>query len=130
LIDLFANQYSANFMASFALISYTQLARLQKLLYANGWSTPGGGVISQPDGSVIIGGVRVIPASWVTDDKVLIVDTDYVERVEKESVTVEFFEQDYKNVTQNKITARIECLEEFNPMLGSSLIYADFGNVS
>lgn len=128
IIDYIANQHQANFIASVGLVSHTQLARINKLLYTNGWNQPGGGVISQPDGSVIIGGVRIVPASWVTDDKILIVDSDYLERVEVEGVRVEFFEQDSDNVQKNLITARIECYEEVNLMKASSAIYADFGN--
>jgi hypothetical protein len=130
LIDYISTQFSADFNASFVLVNWKQMGRLNKLLYKNGWNNAAGGVISRGDGTLNLSGVPVIAASFATDDKALVIDNDFIERVETESIAVEFFEQDYKNVTQNKITARIECLEELNPMLGSSLIYADFGNNS
>jgi hypothetical protein len=33
-------------------------------------------------------------------------------------------------VTENKITARIECFEELNCMLGASMLKMDLGNSS
>jgi hypothetical protein len=130
LLDLITNQLDANFDPSFCLISNKGLARILKNLYTNGYYQGSGSIVGNVDGTVRVMNVPLINASWVTNDKILIVDKDFLERIEVESVAVEFFEQDYKNVTQNKITARIECLEEINPMLPSSLIYADGGNAS
>jgi hypothetical protein len=129
LIDWIANQHQAEFMASYALLSYKAMAALNKLLYTNGYYQGSGGVLSQQDGSIRISGVPVIPVTWVpSNDKVLIFDTDYMERVEVESVNVQFSFEDDKNFQQNLITARIECYEEINPMLSSSIIIGDFGN--
>lgn len=130
LIDAIGNQLNDNYDASFILVNPLQMARLQKLLYANGWNLPGGGVVSQSSGAIAIAGVPIIPASFATDDKGLVIDRSYVERVEVESVRVEFFEQDATNVTTNKITARIECYEKVNLMLPASARYFDFGNAS
>lgn len=130
IIDYIANQRTAKFAASFGLVSHTQMARLNKLTYTNGYYAGSGGVLTRPDGSMEISGVPIIGTDWVTDDKILILDRDYVERVEGESITVEFFEQDSDNVQKNLITARIECLEDINLMLPSSAIYADLGNVA
>ena len=77
-----------------------------------------------------ISGVPIIGTDFVADDKILILDRDYIERVEAESLMIEFFEQDSDNVQKNLITARIECLEEINLMLLNSAIFADLGNVA
>lgn len=130
IIDYIANQRTAKFAASFGLVSHTQMARLNKLTYTNGYYSGSGGVLTRVDGSMEISGVPIIPVDWVTDDKILILDRDYIERVEAETLTVEFFEQDSDNVQKNLITARIECLEDINLMLPSSAIYADLGNVA
>ena len=130
IMDLIATQQAANFNASYCLVNPLQLARLNKLLYTNGYYQGAGGVVSLPNGGITISGTPVISASWVTDDKVLIFDADYLERVETESINVEFSMDDADNFTKNLITARIECQEEINLMLPTSAITADLGNVA
>lgn len=129
IIDLIYAQQAANFNASYALVNPLQMARLNKLLYTNGYYQGSGGVVSAPNGSITIAGTPIISAPWVTDDKVLIFDADYLERVETESMNVEFSMEDQDNFTKNLITARIECQEEINLMLPSSAIIADLGNI-
>jgi hypothetical protein len=131
LIDWIANQNQANFSASYGLMSYKAMATLNKLLYTNGYYQGSGGVLSQQDGSIRISGVPIIPVSWVpSNDKVLIIDNDFIERVEVEGLSIAFSEEDANNFTENKLTARIECYEEINPMLPASIILGDFGNSS
>ena len=130
IIDYISNQRTAKFAASYGVVSHAQLARLNKLTYTNGYYTGSGGVLTNVDGSMQISGVPIIPTDWVADDKIFIFDKDYTERVEAESLKIEFFEQDSDNVQKNLITARIECLEEINLMLPTSAIYADLGNVA
>ena len=130
IIDYISNQRTAKFAASYGVVSHAQLARLNKLTYTNGYYTGSGGVLTNVDGSMQISGVPIIPTDWVTDDKIFIFDKDYTERVEAESLKIEFFEQDSDNVQKNLITARIECLEEINLMLPTSAIYADLGNLA
>jgi len=77
-----------------------------------------------------ISGMPIIPVDWVTDDKVLIIDRDYLERVEVESLNITFSEEEGNNFTKNLITARIECYEDINLMLPTSAIYADLGNLT
>jgi hypothetical protein len=131
LIDWIANQNQANFSASYGLLSYKAMATLNKLLSTNGYYQGSGGVLSQQDGSIRISGVPIIPVSWVpSNDKVVIIDNDFIERVEVEGLSIAFSEDDANNFTENKITARIECYEELNAMLPASIIVADFGNSS
>lgn len=131
LIDAIAYQMNDNYNASYALVNPLQLARLNKLLYASGNNFQGqGGVVSVANGSITIAGVPIYSAPWVVDDKCLIIDNAYLERVEAEGITVEFFEQDSDNVQKNMITARIECFEKVNLMLPASARYFDFGNAS
>jgi HK97 family phage major capsid protein len=131
LIDWIANQNQANFSASYGLLSYKAMATLNKLLYVNGYYQGSGGVLSQQDGSIRISGVPILPVSWVpSNDKVVIIDNDFIERVEVEGLSIAFSEEDANNFTENKLTARIECYEELNAMLPASIIVADFGNSS
>lgn len=131
LMDWITNQFDADFMTSYVLMRYPAMNRLNKLLYTNGYYQGSGGVLSMPDGSIRISGVPIIPVTWIpSTDKALLFDQDYMERVEVESLAIEFFEEDRDNVPKNLITARIECLEDFNPMLPPSIIIGDFGNSS
>lgn len=131
LMDWITNQFDADFMASFALMRYTALNEINKELLTLGNYQNVGGVVSGPSGSIFISGVPVIPVTWIpSKDKALVFDQDYMERVEVESLALEFFEEDRDNVPKNLITARIECLEEINPMLPASIIIGDFGNSS
>jgi hypothetical protein len=45
-----------------------------------------------------------------------------------EGLSIEFFQEDSDNIQKNLITARIECMEEFNLMQPASAIIGDFGN--
>ena len=124
LVDWIANQLDANFEASFALVSYAQWADLLKTKPAD-YSVPGG-VIIDPNGNIRIAGVPVIGASWVTNDKALIVDASYLERVETEGLRVEFSYEDSDNFQKNLVTARVECFEDINIMRTDALIYGTF----
>jgi len=126
IVDCIAAQAQNNYNASYALVSHLQLARLNKLLYVNGYYQGSGGILSSVNGNVAISGTPILPASWVTDDKILIIDRDYLERVETEAITVEFSMEDADNFTKNLITARIECLEDVNLMMPASALYGDF----
>jgi hypothetical protein len=118
-------------MASLGLLRFTALNNINKDLLGLGNNQNAAGVISRPDGSLVVNGVPIIPVSWIpSKDKVLIFDQDYMERVEVESLALEFFEEDRDNVPKNLITARLECLEEINPMLPPSIIIGDFGNAT
>ena len=129
LVDYIANQKNANFVASYALVSELQMARLLKATIAAGYYAGAGSVIVNPNGGITIWGVPVIAASWVTDDKVLIFDSAYIERVEVEGLAIEFSYENGENFQKNLVTARIECYEDINLMLTTSSIFADLGNV-
>jgi HK97 family phage major capsid protein len=129
LIDYIGNQKTANFVPSYALVSQTQMGRLLKATVAAGYYAGNGSVIVSPNGGITIWGVPVISASWVTDDKVLIIDNNYIERVEVEGLAIEFSYENGDNFQKNLVTARIECYEDINLMLTTSAIYADLGNV-
>ena len=129
IIELIGNQLAANFNPSYALVNPKQLAKLQKETFTNGYYAGAGAVNLTPYGMNICG-VNVIPASWVTDNYVLIVDADYLERVEAESMNIVFSYEDNTNFTTNLVTCRVECLEEINPLRVDSLIYKSLAAIS
>jgi HK97 family phage major capsid protein len=130
LVQLIGNQKAANYNASFALVSPAQMARLIISTYSKGYYAGAGAVVLNPAGGLTIWGVPVLEASWVTDDKVLIIDRDFIERVEVEGLNVTFSYENSDNFIKNLVTARVECYEAINLMLPASAIYADMGNVS
>jgi hypothetical protein len=116
IIHLIADQRDNNFSSSFVLITNTDWANLMKTAYpttGDSYSIPGGVVFDQ-NGMARVAGVPVIAAPWVTSGDIQIVDRDYIERVEVEGVNVEISYEDATNFTTNKVTARIECMEELN----------------
>lgn len=125
IMDLIANQQSANFNASYCVVSPVTLAAINKTLLSNGYYPGAAGVSSVASGAVVIAGTPVVAASWATDNTYLIFDMDYIERVETEAVNITFAMEDADNFTKNLITARIECQEEVNLMLPGSAIFAD-----
>jgi hypothetical protein len=126
LIDYIGNQKAANFNASYVLVGEVAMAALLKLTYVNGYYVGSGSVVTTPNGGMTIWGVPVISASWVTANKALVIDRDYLERVEVNGVSIEFSYEDSDNFQKNLVTARIECQEEINLMLPTSAIYATF----
>lgn len=123
-----ANQRTANFNASFILVHHTDWMNLL-LTKPSDYSIPGG-VVVDPQGNIRICGVPVIPVSWAEVDKAVIIDADFIERVEGESLRVEFSFEDSDNFQRNLVTARIECFEELNLLRTDAHIVGDFGNVA
>jgi len=89
-----------------------------------GYYVGSGSVQIGTGGDITIWGVPVISATWVTNDKALVIDADYIERVEVEGIAIEFAYEDSDNFQKNLVTARIECYEAINLMLPGSAIYA------
>lgn len=128
LISWIANQRDANFNASFVLISWADWSSLMKTgRNANsGYGVPGG-VFYDNSGNMRIAGVNVIAAPWVVDGEVLILDRDFIERIETESLRVEFSFENEDNFIRNMVTARVECFEELSILRTDALIAAEFG---
>lgn len=126
ILQMIANQRSANFDASYALVDWREWARILATK-PNDYSIPGGMVIDS-NGVTRIAGTPMVAASWAQSDKVLIFDRDIVERVETESLRVEFSYENNDNFEKNMVTARVECFEELNILRPDGIIYRDLGN--
>jgi len=123
-----ANQLNADFTPSFGLVNFTDWTNLL-LTKPSDYSVPGG-VSIDLNGNIRICGVPITGASWATVDKFTLIDSDFVERVETESVRVELSYEDSDNFQKNLVTARVECFEDLNLLRTDAHIYADFGNVA
>ncbi len=123
-----ANQLNGDFNPSFGIVNFTDWQNLL-LTKPNDYSIPGGVKIDD-NGNIRIAGVPIIGASWATADKMMLIDSDFIERVETESMRVEFSYEDNDNFTKNLVTARVECFEDLNLLRTDAHIYGDFGNVA
>jgi hypothetical protein len=112
IIDLIANQESADFTASVILTSIASKYAMLKEMFENGNYLGSGSIVGTPQGSVTIAGIPVIGASFVTGAEVMIIDADFVERVQAEALSLTFSSEEGNNFTKNLITAKVECLEE------------------
>jgi hypothetical protein len=129
IMDTITQLWDSDYEASYGLLRYTALNRVNKWLLQNGAYAGAGGVISSADGAIRVNGTPILPVTFIPSfDKFLTFDRNYVERIEVESLAIEFFEQDDDNVQKNLITARIECYEEFNAMQPAAIIIRDLGN--
>jgi HK97 family phage major capsid protein len=124
LVQLIANQKAANFNPSYILVSPAQQSKILIDTINAGYYVGSGSVQIGTGGDITIWGVPVISATWVTNDKALVIDADYIERVEVEGIAIEFAYEDSDNFQKNLVTARIECYEAINLMLPGSAIYA------
>jgi HK97 family phage major capsid protein len=88
------------------------------------------GVVMFQNGVLTINGVPVYKATWCPVDKYIIGDWSNAKKVAVDGLAVEFFEQDGNNVTQNKITARIEQRVVLAIDDAKGFILGDFGNVA
>ncbi len=130
IIDVLMGRADTDFNNSFILVKNSQKGRLLKLLYANGFYMGSGSVVGSPDGNIRIADTPLVGVSWATEDKIMIIDTDFIERVETENLRVEFSYEDSDNFQRNLITARVECFEDLNLLRTDAHSYLDMGNES
>lgn len=127
LLSAIANQRNADFEPSFILINWDDWQALLKTAKNDqGYSLPGG-VTWDSNGNLKIAGVSLIGASWVTAGEPLLLDTSMIERIETESLRVEFSFEDNDNFRRNMVTARVECFEELNILRPDSIIGIELG---
>jgi hypothetical protein len=130
ILDVLGARADADFNNSFILCNNAQKVRLLKLLYTNGYYQGSGGVLGMPDGSIRIMDTPIVAASWVTGDKVAIVDNEFIERVETQSLRVEFSYENADNFEKNLVTARVECFENLNLLRTDAHSVFDMGNTT
>ena len=130
IITAIAELESDDFTASFGIVSKQQWARLAISTYTKGYYGGAGSVVITPGGQITIAGVPILSASWATDDKLLLIDVDYIERVEGESLNITFSYEDGDNWKKNQVSARVECLEVLNILRPDALLSMDFGNIT
>lgn len=130
LINLIAGFSNTDYSPSWVAVNWALMGRLVTSTYNNGYYPGAGSLILNGANSmspVNIMGTPIFPATWVADQKALLVDMDYLERVETEGLNLVFSFENGTNFVENKVTARIECQESVNLMLGNAACFADLG---
>ena len=121
LVDFINAQYDLNYNVSAIIVSNADMAKLIKSTYTQGYySGAGGATLNAMGNGMSIMGVPVIGASWATTGKALLIDNDFLERVQVKGLAIELSYENNDNFTRNMVTARIECQEEINLMLAAS----------
>lgn len=126
-IDMITNMKDTDFEPSYIITDWTEWGRLLKTKPSD-YSLPAGTIVTEGGRRLEIAGVPIIGASFADSDKLLVIDRDYVERVEGESLRVEFSFENQDNFEKNLVTARCECFEEVNLLRTDAVIYRDLGN--
>lgn len=115
IIDFLTYQADADYETSYILMANRTLGTLNKALLTGGQGYGGlAGVVSMPDGSLMVGNTTIVPASFVPLGEVMIIDADYLERIETKALAIDFSRENKDNFEKNVVTARIECYETLN----------------
>jgi hypothetical protein len=122
LIYTIGNQLVANYNASFIVVNPADYAKLFVSTYSKGYY-PGAGSVQFNGTALTISGVPVFQAAWATAARAMVIDQDFVERVQTSGLAIELSYEEGNNFTKNLVTARIECQEEFILQLPPSAIY-------
>lgn len=121
-IDFVAGIRDTRFVPSYALVSNAVHAALLKSTYGKGYYA-GAGSVSLVNGALNINGTAIIPVDFANADKIMFIDQTYIERVEAEGLKIELSYETGDNFKKNLVTARVECMEEFNLILPQAHAY-------
>jgi HK97 family phage major capsid protein len=119
LIDFIAAQQDQDFSVSSVVVSHADMASLVKSTYTNGYYA-GAGLVQLPGQGITIMGIPIIAASWATTGQALLMDNDYIERVQVKGLAIELSYENSDNFVRNLVTARVECQTEINLLLNAS----------
>ena len=93
---------------------------------AGEYTIPAGTVTIAPNGQMMICGVPVYVASWVSTLKAIVCDTNYFTIVQSEGLSLMFSEFDADNFQKNKVTARVEASVGFALLDSAAVSIVDF----
>lgn len=127
IISIIGTQLDTNFNVSYVVVNNALMARLISGTYTTGYYPGAGSVILNDSRGITIFGVPVVAASWVAANAALFIDNEYVERIEVEGLNVTFSFEDSDNFRRNKVTAKVECMEEVNILMPQSIMLAGLG---
>jgi hypothetical protein len=121
-IDYIAGLRDTRFVPSYALVSNAVHAALLKATYGKGYYA-GAGSVYIDGNQLMINGTAIVPVDFADADKIMLIDQTFIERVEAEGLKIELSYEDGDNFKKNLVTARVECMEEFNLILPQAHAY-------
>lgn len=122
ILQLIANQRAADFMASNILTDWFTWSLIMATSKGTGYGNPGGVFFDPATGNARFAGIPLVGASFADAASVLLWDNEQVERVETETLRVEFSFEDQDNFIKNLVTAKVECFEELNVLRPDAII--------
>jgi HK97 family phage major capsid protein len=83
------------------------------------------------DGQLSIAGIPIFKSTAITADKFLVGDWSMGAQImQRNGISVQFFDQDGNNAVENMITVRVEARIAFPIYYAGAFVYGDFGNAA
>jgi len=109
IIDTVAELEENNFASNGVVMRPTRYAEFYKYKGSGSGDYTYPGVLRvNNDGSMSINGTPLLKGNWVDSTRAIIGNWDYAKIIQASNLEIRFFEQDANNVTENKVTVRIE----------------------
>ena len=131
LVQAIAQVEASNYSATGILINPTDWANIVNTKNTNSaYSLPGSTVVTT-DGQLSIAGIPIFKSTAITADKFLVGDWSMGAQImQRNGISVQFFDQDGNNAVENMITVRVEARIAFPIYYAGAFVYGDFGNVA
>ncbi len=120
---------ASNYSATGILINPSDWANIVNTKNVNSaYSLPGSTVVTT-DGQLSIAGIPIFKSTAITADKFLVGDWSMGAQImQRNGISVQFFDQDGNNAVENMITVRVEARIAFPIYYAGAFCYGDFGN--
>ena len=131
LVQAIAQVESSNYSATGILINPSDWAAIVNTKNSgSAYSLPGSTVVTV-DGQLSIAGIPIYKSTAMTVDKFLVGDWSMGAQImQRNGISVQFFDQDGNNAVENMITVRVEARIAFPIYYAGAFVYGDFGNVA
>jgi len=131
LVQAISQLEATNYSATGILINPADWANIVNTKNtASAYSLPGSTVVTT-DGQLSIAGIPIFKSTAITADKFLVGDWAMGAQImQRNGISVQFFDQDGNNAVENMITVRVEARIAFPIYYNSAFVYGDFGNVA
>ena len=131
LVQAIAQLESSNYSATGIMVNPTDWAAIMNTKNTNAaYSLPASTVVTT-DGNVSIAGIPLYKSTAIAVDKFLVGDWSMGAQImQRNGISVQFFDQDGNNAVENMITVRVEARIAFPIYYASAFVYGDFGNVA
>jgi HK97 family phage major capsid protein len=122
--QLIGNHRGQDFSTSVIFVSNPQWSTLLNESLTSGYYMGAGALTIGANGTLSLAGVPIIGVNWIPTNRALLLDANFIERIEVNGLNIELSYEDQNNFVTNMVTARVECYEAINLMLPTSAIYA------